>query len=110
MTFNITVQKSGVQHRYLPRQILDCDIKFHGVEDCITVLKTSSYANQGVHSEQVKDNWRLWDELETKSTIIKLLIENLKQLADSIGKSNTTASLLQTPNFSENNNFTMPKN
>ena len=110
MTFNITVQKSGLQHRYLPRQILDCDIKFHGVEDCITVLKTSSYANQGVHSEQVKDNWRLWDELETKSTIIKLLIENFKQLADSIGKSNTTASLLQTPNFSENNNFTVPKN
>ena len=46
-------------------------------------------AKTDVHSEQVKDNKRLWDELETKNTIIKLLIDNFKQLADSIGKPNT---------------------
>ena len=33
-------------------------------------------AKTDVHSEQVKDNKRLWDELETKNTIIKLLIDN----------------------------------
>ena len=67
-------------------------------------------AKKDVHTKQVKVNKRLWDELETKNTTIKLLTDNFKQLADSIGKSNTTASLLQTPNFSENNNFTVPKN
>ena len=66
-------------------------------------------AKTDVHSEQVKDNKRLWDELETKNTIIKLLIENFKQLADSIGKPNTTVPLLQTPDFSENSNFILPK-
>ena len=53
-------------------------------------------ARKDVHSEQVKDNKRLWDELETKNTIIKLLIDNSKQLADSIGKSNTTVPLFHT--------------
>ena len=66
-------------------------------------------AKTDVHSEQVKDK-RLWDELETKNTIIKLLIDNFKQLADSIGKPNTTVPLLQTPDFSENSNFILPKN
>ena len=61
------------------------------------------------HSELVKDNKRLWDEPETKNTIIKLLIDNFKQLADSISKSNTTVPLLQTPDFLENSNFTLPK-
>ena len=61
------------------------------------------------HSEQVKDNKRVCDELEIKNTIINLLIDNFKQTADSIGKSNTTASLLQTPNFSENRNVILPK-
>ena len=56
-------------------------------------------AKTDIHSEQVKDNKRLWDELETKNTIIKLLIDNFKQLADSIGKPNTTVPLLQTPDF-----------
>ena len=62
-----------------------------------------------VHSEQVKGNKRLWDELKTKNTIIKLLIDNFKQLANSIGKSNTTVPLLQTTDFSENSNFILPK-
>ena len=31
-------------------------------------------AKKDVHSEEVKDNKPLWDELETKNTIIKLLI------------------------------------
>ena len=66
-------------------------------------------AKTDVHSEQVKDNKRLWDELETKNTIIKLLIDNFKQLADSIGKPNTTVPLLQTLDFSENSNFILPK-
>ena len=65
-------------------------------------------AKKDVHSEQVKDNKRIWDELETKNTIIKLLIDNFKQLADSIGKSNTTVPLLQTTDFLENN-FILPK-
>ena len=56
-------------------------------------------AKTDIHSEQVKDNKRLWDELETKNTIIKLLIDNFKQLAGSIGKPNTTVPLLQTPDF-----------
>ena len=66
-------------------------------------------AKKDVHSEQVKDNKRIWDELETKNTIIKLLIDNFKQLADSIGKSNTTVPLLQTTYFSENSNFILRK-
>ena len=44
----------------------------------------------------VKDNKRLQDELPCQNTVIKLLIDDFKQLADSIGKSNTTVSLLQT--------------
>ena len=39
---------------------------------------------------------------------MKLLIDNFKQLADSIGKSNTTVPLLQTTDFLENN-FILPK-
>ena len=49
-------------------------------------------AKQDVHSEQLKDNKRLWDEPETKNTIMKLLADNFKQLADSIDKSNTTVA------------------
>ena len=49
-------------------------------------------AKKDVHSEQLKDNKRLWDELETKNTIMKLLADNFKQLADSIDKSNTTVA------------------
>lgn len=41
---------------------------------------------------------------------IKLLIENFKQVADSIGKSNNTVSLLQTPDFPENNKYVLPNN
>ena len=41
---------------------------------------------------------------------IKLLIENFKQLADSIGKSSNTVSLLQIPDFPENNKYILPKN
>ena len=66
-------------------------------------------AKKDIHSEQVKDNKRLWDELGTKNTIIKLLTHNFKQLADSIGKSNTTVPLLQTTSFSKNSNFILPK-
>ena len=66
-------------------------------------------AKKDEQSEQVKDNKRLWDELETKNTIIKLLIDNFKQLADSIGKSNTAVPLLQTTDFSENSDFKLPK-
>ena len=66
-------------------------------------------AKKDVHSEQVRDNKRLWEELETKNTIIKLLIDNFKQLADSIGKSNTPVQLLQTPDFPENSDFVLPK-
>ena len=51
-------------------------------------------AKKDVHSEQLKVNKRLWDELETKNTNIKLLIDNFKQLEDSIGKSNTAVPLL----------------
>ena len=43
-------------------------------------------AKKDVHSEQVKDKKRLWDELEAKNTIIKLIFDNFKQIADSIGK------------------------
>ena len=35
-------------------------------------------AKKDVHSEQLKDNKRLWDELETKNTIMKLLADNFK--------------------------------
>ena len=66
-------------------------------------------AKKDVHSKQVKDNKRLKDEFETKNTITKLLIDNFKQLADSIGKLNTTVPLLQTTDFSGNSNFTLPK-
>ena len=62
-----------------------------------------------VHSEQVKNNKRLWNKLETKNTIIKLPIGKLKQLADSIGQSNATVPLLQTPDFSENSNSILSK-
>ena len=66
-------------------------------------------AKKSVQNSQVKDNKRHWYELETKNTIIKLLIDNFKQLADSIGKLNTTVSLLQTTDFSENSNFILPR-
>ena len=66
-------------------------------------------AKTDVHSDQVKDNKQLWHELETKNTIIKLLIHNFKKLGDSLGKSNTTVPLLQTPDFSENSDFILPK-
>ena len=66
-------------------------------------------AKKDVRSEQVKDSKRLWDEFGTKSTIIKLLIDNFKQLENSIGKSNTAVLLLQTPDFSENSNFILSK-
>ena len=51
-------------------------------------------AKKDLHSEQIKDNKQLWDELETKNTIIKLLIDYLKKLADSIDKLNTNVPLL----------------
>ena len=60
-------------------------------------------AKTDVHSEQVKHNKRLWDE--KKNNIIKLIIDNFKQLADSISKSNTTVPLLQTPNFLRKQQF-----
>ena len=66
-------------------------------------------AKKDVHSEQVKDKKRLWDELEAKNTIIKLIFDNFKQIADSIGKWNTSVPLLQTLNISENSNFILPK-
>ena len=66
-------------------------------------------AKKDVHSEQANENERLWDELETKNTIIKSLIDNFKQLVDSIGKLNTAMPLLQTPDFPENSNFILPK-
>ena len=66
-------------------------------------------AKKDVLSQQLKDNKRLSDELETKNTIIKLLIGIFKQLADFIGKSNTTVSLLQPTDFSENSDFILPK-
>ena len=60
------------------------------IENSICDIK----AKKDLQSEQVKDNKRSWDELETKNTIIKLLIDYLKKLADSIDKSNTTVPLL----------------
>ena len=65
-------------------------------------------AKKDVQSKQVKDSKQLWDELENKNTITKLVTGNLKQLPDSIGKSNTTVALLKTPDFSENSNFILP--
>ena len=73
------------------------------------VADTTFKAKNEIHSEQVKDNKRLWDGLETKNSIIKLLIDYFKQLADSIEKSNTTVPLLQTHDFSEHNNFILSK-
>ena len=75
------------------------------VQNRIHVIK----AKKDVLSQQLKDNKRLSDELETKNTIIKLLIGIFKQLADFIGKSNTTVSLLQPTDFSENSDFILPK-
>ena len=47
------------------------------VGNSVRVIK----AKKDVHSNQVKDNKRLWDELKkTKNTIIKLQIDNFKQL------------------------------
>ena len=66
-------------------------------------------AKKDVHSEQVKDKKRLWDELEAKNTIIKLIFDNFKQIVDSISKWNTSVPLLQTLNISENSNFILPK-
>ena len=66
-------------------------------------------AKKDVHGEQVKDDKQLWDELETKNTNMKLQTDNFKQLADSIGKSNTTVPLLQTTYSSKNSNFVLPK-
>ena len=40
-------------------------------------------AKTDVHSEKANENKRPWDELENKNTIIKSLIDNFKQLADS---------------------------
>ena len=37
-------------------------------------------AKKDVHSEQVKDNKRLWDDLDTRNTVINLLIDNFKNL------------------------------
>ena len=65
-------------------------------------------AKKDVQSKQVKDSKQLWDELENKNTIIKLVTGNFKQLPDSIGKSNTTVALLKTPDFLENSNFILP--
>ena len=66
-------------------------------------------AKKDVHSEKANENKRLWDELENKNTIIKSQIDNFKQLADSISKSNTSVPVLQTPDFPENSNFILPK-
>ena len=66
-------------------------------------------AKKDVHSEQVKDKKRLWDELEAKNTIIKLIFDNFKQIIDSIGKWNTSVPILQTLNISEKSNFILPK-
>ena len=66
-------------------------------------------AKKDVHSEKVKYKKRLWDELEAKNTIIKLIFDNFKQIADSIGKWNTSVPILQTLNISENSNFILPK-
>ena len=66
-------------------------------------------AKKDVHSEQVKDKKRLWDELEAKNTIIKLIFDNFKQIVDSIGKWNTSVPILQTLNISEKSNFILPK-
>lgn len=59
----------------------------------------------GTLNEHVKEKKRFCDDLETKNTIIKLLIFNFKQLADFIGKSNANLSLPQDSDFSKNENF-----
>ena len=46
------------------------------VGNSVRVIK----AKKDVYSHQVKDNKRLWDELKTKNTIIKLQIDNFTQL------------------------------
>ena len=40
---------------------------------------------------------------------LRILIDNFKQLADSISKLNTAVPLLQTPDFPENSNFILSK-
>ena len=89
-----------------------CELKLSLMNDICEVRNSirDIKAKKDVHSKQVKDNKRLWDELETKNTITKLLIDNSKQLADSIGKSNTAVPLFHTTNFSANSNFIYPKN
>lgn len=69
----------------------------------------NSISDKDVHREQVKDKKQLWDEFESKNITIKLIIENFKQLADSIWKSKTSVPFHQTPDFLENNNFILPK-
>lgn len=59
----------------------------------------------GVLKKHVKDKKRFWSELGAKNKIIKLLIDNFKQLAEFISKSNTNLLLLQTSDFSENDSF-----
>ena len=81
-----------------------CELKLSLMNPCIRDIN----AKTDVRSEQVKDDKRPWAELETKNNI-KLLIDNFKQLADSIGNSNATVPLLQTVNFSEKSNFKLPK-
>ena len=88
-----------------------CELKL-SLKNEISELRNSIRdikAKRDVHSEQANENKRLWDELETKNTIIKSLIDNFKQLVDSIGKLNTAMPLLQTPDFPENSNFILPK-
>ena len=73
-----------------------CELKLFLINQICEVRNSTRdvKAKKDVHSEQLKDNKRLWDELETKNTNIKLLIDNFKQLEDSIGKSNTAVPLL----------------
>ena len=66
--------------------------EIHELRNSVWYIK----AKKDVHSEQIKDNKRLWDELETKNTIMKLIIDNFRQLADYIGKPNTTVPIRQT--------------
>lgn len=63
-----------------------CVLKLSRMNEICEVRNSISdiKAKKGVHSEQVKNNKRLWDELGTKNTIIKLLIDNFKQFANSI--------------------------
>lgn len=59
----------------------------------------------GVLKKNVKDKKRFRSELGAKNKIIKLLIDQFKQLAEFISKSNTNLLLLQTSDFSENDSF-----